>query len=346
MFDLRPAAASMTLLRFAAYSLGAFSSAVMTCAASDTFSSAPTEAPREKINLRAHLSSLTDCAAGVVNVATAIPIFRRAPSEIEGVAVEKLSTLEANREFVRNRACWAPVDLTPISACQLNPDPRRRVWTSRLGMTLISPRHVLMAKHNNITDTEVIFVSNENHQVRRKMIDAQPVETAAREENGRPVYADFYIGLLESDIDQAIDGVNFARILALDFAPSLRSGALAPFLSVMCTNQDREVRLLDWISAGRRGFGCDLFFSAPGEIGLGNFYKPARGGDSGSPIFTSINGQFVLLSVFHTPVQGSSMVALRTEIDAAMAALQQRHGGGHAYRLTEADCSGFDRPTR
>lgn len=323
-------------------SAGIFSTCVAQSGASPD--SVPLQQNRD---LKEHLATVGERAAAIAKMDTAMPIFRSIPATIDGKPMEKLAALDsAGAGFVRNSTCWAPVDLTPISACQFDVDPRRPVWTSRLGMTLISPRHVLMAKHNNITNTDVIFVSAENRMVRRKMIDAAPVETAAHEDNDRPVYADFYVGLLDQDVDKSIYGVDFAKILPLDFVPSLRSGALAPFLPVMHTNQDREVRVMDWISGGRRGFNYDLFFSAPGEIELSKSYKAARSGDSGSPIFTTINGQFVLLSVFHTPIQGSSVAALRAEINAAMAALQRAHGSAAVYQLTEADTAGFTRPTR
>lgn len=282
------------------------------------------------------LNELPD-AARIKGSARCIQIFKTTPGAIDEHPLAPLAVVSREGEsFIRNRECWAPVDLTPISACQFDSNLHRRMWTARLGWTLISPRHVLCAKHDGLGTTAVIFVSRTNMEVRRKVVDVEPVGPAPADDDRRAVEADFVIGLLDQPIDEQESGVSFARIMPLDRVPALRHGVVAPFIPVMHTNQDREVCVLDWIAAGRPRFERDLFFAPPSELELSRFYKSVRPGDSGSPLFTAIDGQFILLSVFHTASQGSSVSAFRIEIESAMRNLDQRNGREGEVRLTEA----------
>jgi hypothetical protein len=216
--------------------------------------------------------------------------------------------------YVRNPACWcADVDLTCLSP-----------WNSDGGNnkagTLISPRHILFAKHYRIaTGATVRFVTADDQLIERTMTARHDVADA-----------DLCVGLLDGDVPASI---GFARVLpadALDYLPG--AGYRVPGLLL----DQEEKALVGDLTA--QSFNS---FSAPTDPQRLAFHEETIGGDSGNPAFLLIdtgNGVEPVLATTWTGGGGGSgpnISALHDEINAAMTTL----GGG--YQLTPANLDEF-----
>lgn len=216
--------------------------------------------------------------------------------------------------YVRNTTSWcADIDLTSVS-----------VWNSESAGaksgTLISPRHVLFAKHYAPTAGATLrFVTSANATITRTL---SAVEAAATISG---YYPDFAVGLLDSDVPA---GVAFAKVLPEGW--QTRLPGLAYCVPVLAFDQQKRASVLDV-----KGETIVEFLAASADAARLAFFSPKVGGDSGSPVFLLINDEPVLLTVFTTPTSGSAIAAEHDIINNLMTSL----GGG--YQLTEADLSGF-----
>lgn len=228
----------------------------------------------------------------------------------------------ATPAYVRSVNCWAAgLDLTSIS-------PWNSSSGAALGITLVSPRHVLMAAHATIgTGSTVRFVTAGNAVVERTISATQAVSGYA------PYYPDLAVGLLNADVPATI---SFARVLPAAWASKLPSVSGVP---VLCLDGEEKAIVSDlWsISANAGTYGAMANVQPPADAVRLTFHEDKVGGDSGNPAGLVVNGNFVLLTVwtFGGYGAGTSIAYHINGLNAAMTAL----GGG--YQLTEADLSGF-----
>ena len=222
--------------------------------------------------------------------------------------------------YVRNPDCWAAdLDLTCISP-----------WNSTGGATragtLVSPRHIVFAKHYMIgVGATVRFVKMDGTVVDRTMT-AREYLGDAPQPWGDPIWDDICVGVLDSDVPA---GINFCKILPDTFSNHFSyykpKGAMA-------LDQEEKATVVD---ANPGGAWASAF--EPTDSQRLAFYEEKISGDSGNPIFWIIDGELILISTitWGGPGSGPCYVYKTTEINAAMTSL----GGG--YQLTTKDLSAY-----
>ena len=214
--------------------------------------------------------------------------------------------------YIRNTSFWgADIDFTCVSP-----------WNSNGGVnkagTLISPRHIIFAKHYKIANGATIrFVKADNTVITRTL--SSQIDIAN----------DLTIGLLNSDVPA---GISFAKILPQDVDDYIVGIANR----IPCVRFDQEEKAL--IGDIYNSFNNEVVYArVPSNSKRVEFYEDVVGGDSGNPCFLIINDEPVLITTWTHGVagDGDNIKYYKTEINSAMTTL----GGG--YQLTEVDLTGF-----
>lgn len=251
----------------------------------------------------------------------------------ENLATKKLiySTQDhTNGIYVRNTSCWAyDIDLTCIS-------PWNSYGVQYRAGTLISPRHIILARHYNIPVGNTLrFVTQDNVVITRTVIATAVVDTST----------DLQVSLLDEDVPETI---TFAKVLPdnwQDYVPGLAFG-----LPVLYTDQQEKALICTGMLNGIRIANPLAWFIK--RITPASVYEKRAllfeiivGGDSGNPSFFIINNELVILSTWwhssgtdepeHPSCDGPNIAYFKTAINTAMSTV----GGG--YQLTEVDLSGF-----
>lgn len=176
-----------------------------------------------------------------------------------------------------------------------------------IGGTLISNRHVLLAKHTSAGTTPgstIYFVNNSNTAFPYTITNVQTV--------GSPYgsgYTDIAIGYLNTTVDASL---KYYKVFPSNFLNYLSLGAtystfqyLNPYLPLFYMDQEKRflcgdcdgINLLDATSPL-----LNLVFSQ--NINRYNNSEVIVGGDSGNIIFASVNNEIVLLGTWY--LSGSS----------------------------------------
>lgn len=247
---------------------------------------------------------------------------------------------DATPAYVWNAARWtAAWDLTCLS-----------VWNTTGGEeragTLVSPRHVLFARHYPpAVGATLRFVKLDGTVVTRTLSATQTVAYP----DG--VTSDTLVGRLDSDVPA---GIGFARVLPAASNARLPSIVVPVGGTTLVTNDPTTdgvpcVRLnqIKRASVGNlyyrtnvertvAGHGINAAFRRPGSD-RDAMYEAVVDGDSGHPAFMPVNGVICIVTQWYAGGGGNGGDAgnMATEINAAMTTL----GGG--YQLTEVDVSGF-----
>lgn len=219
----------------------------------------------------------------------------------------------SSQTYVRNTNCWAHgLDLTCISP-----------WNSTGGHTragtLISPRHIIFAKHYQIsTGATIRFIQEDGTVVNRTMTAKQSIAET-----------DITIGVLDSDVPA---GISFAKILPQDwpdYVPNIEERVPSLVLDQQEKALVNDVNIADVNSL----FG----FRSPVDAQRSIFYEDKIGGDSGNPAFFVINDELVILTCWWYGGAGSGpdIAYFKDQINTIMTSL----GGG--YQLTEIDLNSF-----
>ncbi|MEM7203206.1 MAG: kelch repeat-containing protein [Planctomycetota bacterium] len=234
--------------------------------------------------------------------ATSLPIY----------SVQDFSTLT----FVRNPSCWAAsIDLTGLS-------PWNRAHANRRAGSLVSPRHVVFAKHYPLSTTsgsnDIAFVTSDNVTVVRQVVGVTyPAE-------------DIGVGVLDADVPSEI---GFFRVLPRGWNASLRRTAQMPALHL---DQEEKALVRDMLTTGP---GASYsYHETPSDPLRQAFSEPLIGGDSGNPAFLLINGEAVLILTHHFATGGPFYAFHRDVVNGAMTSL-----GGGGYQLSEVDFSSLPR---
>lgn len=228
--------------------------------------------------------------------------------------------------YVRNAAVWIPPSLATTIA----------VWNStsngaqRAG-TLISPRHVIFARHYQIAEGATLrFVTAANVVVTRTMTAKASLPVVAG------YYPDITVGVLDSDVPE---GIAFAKVLPGDWEDYMPSPGPTRRIPALTLDQEAKALVSDLVHVADSTDHPFATFARPVDPALTPWYEDKVGGDSGQPAFLIINDELVLLTVwtFGGGGSGTSIVRNKDAINALMTSL----GGG--YQLTEVDLSGFNR---
>mgnify|MGYP000994941326 CR=1 FL=1 len=227
--------------------------------------------------------------------------------------------------YVRNAAVWTPPSLATMVA----------VWNStsngaqRAG-TLISPRHVIFARHYQIAEGATLrFVTGDDVVVTRTMTAKASLPIVAG------YYPDITVGVLDSDVPA---GIAFAKVLPGDWEDYMPSPGPTRRIPALTLDQEAKALVSDLVHVADSTEHPFATFARPLDPALVQWYEDKVGGDSGQPAFLIINGEPVLLTVwtFGGGGSGTSIVRNKDAINALMTSL----GGG--YQLTEVDLSGFN----
>ena len=246
--------------------------------------------------------------------------------------------------YVRNPDRWTGgVDLTCFPAV------RRTTaggWTRKWRGCLISPRHVISARHVTFprVGETLRFVTMDNQVVDREVVARNVIP-------GTPMFEfDFAVLMLDEDVPASITPAKVIPSNILDFAPSVAEqlilGARVRIPVVMPTWTDDEIGItgLEWFKEGAGDYHPTKFwpYDDPNEQAewpqLGDFKPMLADGDSGHPLFLLINGELVYVTGWTTFVNGPT---LPTHIAAVNTVMANQQGGGDPYQLVTADLSSF-----
>jgi len=224
--------------------------------------------------------------------------------------------------YTRNTQCWAyGLDLTCFSPWNSLDGPRR-------AGTLISPRHIICAKHYPLTvGTTIRFIRLDNTIVTKTI-------TAI----GNVYNTDIQIALLDSDVGS---GISFAQILPenwYNYLPSLYSNQKLNInrefgLPGLCLDQEEKALILDITRISSEYLSTTYY--KPLKLTNIEFYEDIIVGDSGNPTFLIINNILVLTSCWLNVGGGPFISYYKSQINSLMSQL-----GGN-YQLTEIDLSSF-----
>jgi hypothetical protein len=227
--------------------------------------------------------------------------------------------------YVRNPNCWAAsLDMTCMS-------PWNSTGVTQYACTLITPRHVIMAKHVPIAvGATVRFVAADNTVVTRTVTARWLQSTTIT-----GLYDDLAIGLLDDDVPATI---SFAKCLPPDWETYFGSGYpivnnlyRQSWLPIIFTDKDEQALIAESSSIIHT-----IGLNPPTISSRLPYYEIWIPGDSGSPAFFVINGELVILGCALFPTGcGVGFIMGYDLINAALTSL----GGG--YQLTNIDLSSF-----
>lgn len=231
----------------------------------------------------------------------------------------------------RNPNVWTgSLDLTGVAYSNTTSGGAQRAGT------LISPRHIVMAKHYRINvGATITFVTQDGTVVERTIEARQDIGSVVE----YPTERDTTIGKLNADVPETIKWYKLMGA-ASDWQEYLTLYSNSD-LPIIAFDQERKVlhrlrQLYPWgfDDAQRALLNTNCFAHFLANEASENIVS----GDSGQPCFHPINGELVLLG-FHTGTLFGYLLGaevLKSEIDAAMTSL----GGG--YTSTDFDLSGFN----
>lgn len=233
-------------------------------------------------------------------------------------------------QFVRNPDCWlnGVSNISCISPAQLS----GANWFQRAG-TLISPRHIILAKHYTIAllagGTDIRFVADDNTVVTRKLI------SLAVDPN-----SDIAVYLLDSDVPS---NIKFAKALHPGHYMYLGSWSQIRYAVFLDQEEKASIGINTFLPYKQQPPGIQdvvyvtnpsQIYSEPGKTQaslIAPFYETPISGDSGNPMFLLIDNELVIISCWTTPLSGSSYPSRYRVINSLMTQL----GGG--YNLTPID---------
>jgi hypothetical protein len=227
-----------------------------------------------------------------------------------------------NQNYVRSNTCWAKdIDFTGVSPWNSNGGVRK-------GGTLISPRHIIFAKHYQITTGATIrFVTQDNQVVNRTMTAKQSIGST-----------DITIGVLNEDVPSSI---KHYKVLDIESIEGKITGM--NYVPVAYFDQEEKVLIANGSSVAptysffnitRWRYTDQNFYPAYYQK-FYDFYETPISGDSGNPLFYILNDEPLLQSVFWFSGGGACISFYKNQINTIMNNL----GGG--YQLEFADLSGY-----
>ncbi|MEK7641591.1 MAG: hypothetical protein AAB365_01195 [Patescibacteria group bacterium] len=186
---------------------------------------------------------------------------------------------------------------------------------------LVAPDIMIQANHSHPSGT-MYFVGNDNVTVSRSITSGTNIAGT-----------DIYVAKLNSAVPA---GITPCKVLsATAFTNKISTTAVSYFQPpVIFTNQNRTLKI------GKISYGTNTPFSqtiniVKDSVNYNDWYSQPCCGDSGSPAFVLINGEAVVLGVWHTAFSVPNLSGYISQINSAIATL------GSSYTLSTVDLSSF-----
>jgi hypothetical protein len=239
-----------------------------------------------------------------------------------------------NPVVIRSSTCWAKnIDTSPIS-----------VWTDGNGtgvsgpanaMTLISPRHVIVANHwvNNFggnwdsyIGAKVMFVGMDNTcHVRTwvKSTRVAPINTPLPVVSPPTILTDNVVALLDADLPPSVSFCELAtpELIREQFPDDTSASRKPVFLQAYYAGTDGHKALIAEYNGKLFSYYDDGRMWPPLNTTRLPFYEQPVTGDSGRPVAFVINNKLVLCFTLTAPLAGWNVSELNAEIYTAMASL-------------------------
>lgn len=246
----------------------------------------------------------------------ALRYFQNYPEPPSGIATNGL---------LANPFCWA-ADLD--FSCE---SPWNSVSHNRKSGTLISPIHVLLAKHHQTPSrlpigTKFTFRAFDGQVFERTLVATNSINTIPD--------TDFLVGLLNEPLPP---NISVAKILPLDFAAYLSTGRGLPSLSL---DQEGKILVSDIQSLQAASLNSAVMTTNRRPISSLRtpFYEGLVSGDSSNPKFLLVGDSLILLSIhWYSGHEGTSIREYATLVNEAMNQLTP----GQGYELEEFDFSDY-----
>lgn len=228
--------------------------------------------------------------------------------------------------YIRNPDCLAAgIDLSCISPWNNYGDTRRRA-------TLISPRHIIGAKHYDWPiGTVFCFVAMDNSVVYRTLIDRTRIHRPGTLQSTVP---DITIGLLDSDLPA---NISFVQIIGPSIFDYMSDTAIRAEVPGLKTDQENKILTCGIgvrpIASPDRMWSSLSSFSEPFDAAAATFWEPTIANDSGNDAFLIVDNELALVTKANYSTWGPTYVHLIDVINTVMTTL----GGG--YQLTVKNLS-------
>lgn len=218
--------------------------------------------------------------------------------------------------FVRNPNCWlnGVKNISCFSPAQMS----GASWWQRAG-TLITPRHVLFAKHFTTSvlspdGTPLIFVTDDGTTVRRNIIQ-YALHSAA----------DIAVALLSQEVPSSI---KIAKVLPSNYSSYFTFSASQPIYAVGLDQEEKAlVKMMQNPASVNESTPSHQFQS---------FNESIIVGDSGNPLFLIIDNELVVLTTWYYGgafAGGPGLPAYSADVNQMIESLSP----GQGYSLTTID---------
>ena len=238
------------------------------------------------------------------------------------------------------------------------------VYGARMGGALITPRHVIFARHYVLPVNNVIYFYDRNSVRHTRVITANAYHGMGS------AAGDYYVAVLDSDLPSEIEPLKvFPFDLYKYFDPSqltlsAYSGlegrfAFSDDLPIIHTDQEEKSLIaratsIDVGTIGIAGFDeypdtydsgdlGKMQYGTPIDTDLQAWNEPLINGDSGTPHMGLIDDELILFGPTYTTSRVDSIVNLRThnDINKLIGDADTAAGFNTGYKLTSYDLTGF-----
>ena len=273
--------------------------------------------PVESINLTSNINTQVEDRAKQSDPKNGLNVYVNRPEEGD------VKFLPRNKNLWVNKG--TPLNFTGVAGWQS--DIKGHMNSPyRGGVTLITPRHFVTAKHFFIPiGTTVKFFDSNGNAVERKVVDSVNLQ----EDN------DINIGILDRDVDSSIASYNLIDSNTLnDYLDRDCSGYGK--IPVLVFNQFGQI-----IARSITNIKGDIYHTKYSTGAISNFSKDVVAGDSGQPGFLIINNKPVLLFVNHKSVNSSNIGDYIDEVNQGIIFLDEKYNNPTNYRVNLLNVSNF-----
>ena len=274
-------------------------------------------------------SFVTSSVARHISDDVATRIFQKTPSNTNQ---NRFSTNNGVDAFVRSSAHLVNnVDLTGIAATVTIPN-----YSGGVRATAISPQHIVSANHwHPPLNTDIKWVAPDNAQATRQIVSSFNIPNT-----------DVWVGYLNAALPASIKPLKLLPKNYAKYFPSISRINTHSKLSVPVFYDFHGTIYLSNLTEidgqfpqGKSEGFCTMYGNIVPAISSWSYWN----GGSGSPVFTVVNNEAVLLYCLYLGGQSAAAYlgpGLHAYIDELNAAMAELHGGDE-YQLQIIDLSGF-----